>query len=55
MLIALDLYISTSSASATQMVVRAIVCVACLGPFIWGGGNLVDHALVARVASRGDR
>ena len=55
MLTALDLYLATLSALATQMDVRATVGIACIGAFIWGGGNLVDHVLVARVASLSDR
>ena len=55
MLTALDLYLATSSASATQMVGYATVGITCVGAFIWGGGNLVDHVLVALAASRSAR
>jgi hypothetical protein len=55
MLNALDLYLATSTASATQMVGYATAGIACIGAFIWGGGSLVDHVLVARRVSQGVR
>jgi hypothetical protein len=50
---ALEFYLATSTASATQMVAYATVGISCIGAFIWGGGNLVDHILAARRASQG--
>ena len=52
---ALDLYLATSTASATQMVGYATAGIACIGAFIWGGGSLIDHILVARCVSQGAR
>ena len=55
MLTALDLYLATSTASATQMVVYASVGIACLGAFFWGGGNVLDHVFAVRDAHRAAR
>lgn len=55
MLASLDLYLATSTASATQMVAYATVGITLVGSFVWGGGNLVDHVLAARRASQGIR
>lgn len=52
---ALDLYLATSSASATQMVAYASLGILGLGGFFWGCGHIGDQVLAARRASQGIR
>ncbi|WP_298704580.1 hypothetical protein [uncultured Variovorax sp.] len=53
MLAALDLYLATASASATQMVTYASLGIVGLGGFFWGCGHVGDQLLSARRASQG--
>lgn len=54
MLNALDLYLATSSASATQMVTYASLGIIGLGSFFWGCCHVGDQ-LADRRASQGIR
>lgn len=55
MLNALDFYLATSSASATQMVTYASLGIIGLWGFFWGCGHIGDQLLSARRASQGIR